>query len=269
MLVWLGTCALPWVRATPAESSDLPLKTTGLEHFGMTVPDPEATARFYGRIFDPQLFQEREPPPRFYVKLGTGYLAVGGNQNVAPNIDHFCALVPDLRPQEMRKSLEAAGVPMSAGPLGMATDPDGFRLQLLGVPGGLARTVVPASRVTQDDAVFQAVAPDHVMLHVRDISRSVEHYRKLFGTEMASPKKTGKPERVWFQVARTRLGLELAAPGEMPSVHHISVRIAGFERRAATQALTRIGVPIVPSDDENLLRFRDPNGLIMELKPQG
>jgi len=117
--------------------------------------------------------------------------------------------------------------------------------------------------------VFQAVAPEHVMLHVRDLPRSIEHYRKLFGPEMPSPKKSGKSERVWFQVARTRLGLELAAPAEMPSVHHISVRIAGFERRAAAQALTRIGVPIVASDDEDLLRFRDPNGLIMELRPQG
>jgi catechol 2,3-dioxygenase-like lactoylglutathione lyase family enzyme len=268
-LMFFGACAVPWARGVSAQTADLPLKTTGLEHFGMTVPDPEASARFYGRIFDPQLFQERDPPARYYVKLGTGYLAFGGNASVAPNIDHFCVLVPDLRPQEMRKSLEAAAVPMSAGPLGMATDPDGFRLQLLGVPGGLARTVVPAFRVSQDDALFQAVAPDHVMLHVQNLARSVDHYRKLFGPELASSKKTGKTDRVWFQVARTRLGLETVAPGEMPRVHHISVRIAGFERRAATAALKRMNVPMVPSDDENLLRFRDPNGLIMELQSQG
>ena len=44
--------------------------TTGLEHIGMTVPDQEAAAKFYGLIFDPQLFQERDPPPRFYTRIG-------------------------------------------------------------------------------------------------------------------------------------------------------------------------------------------------------
>ena len=51
----------------------LPLQTTGLEHLGMTIPDPKASAEFYGRIFDPQLFQERDPPPRYYVRMGTAY----------------------------------------------------------------------------------------------------------------------------------------------------------------------------------------------------
>src|ERR1700681_1137325 len=56
----------------------LPLQTTGLEHLGMTVPDQKAAAEFYGRIFDPQLFQERDPPPRYYVRMGTAYIAFGG-----------------------------------------------------------------------------------------------------------------------------------------------------------------------------------------------
>ena len=44
----------------------------------MTVPDQKASADWYGRIFDPQLFQERDPPPRYYVRMGTAYLAFGG-----------------------------------------------------------------------------------------------------------------------------------------------------------------------------------------------
>ena len=265
MLLGLGACAVSWTRRSFAQAPDLPLRTTGLEHVGMTVPDPEAAARFYGRLFDPQLFQEKDPPLRFYVKLGTGYLAIGGNPSVAPNVDHFCALVEDYRPQEMRKSLEAAGVPV-AGPFGLASDPDGLRLQLLGAPGGLAKTIIPAFRISQDDALFQAVGPDHVMLHVSDLGRAVEYYRKLFGAEMSSPGRAGKPTRVWFRAAATRLGLEQAAPGEKPSVHHISVRIAGYDRRRAAERLARSGVPLAASDDEDVLRFRDPNGLVMELK---
>jgi catechol 2,3-dioxygenase-like lactoylglutathione lyase family enzyme len=257
----LGACAIPLLARGIARADDLPLHTTGLEHFGLTVPDPEATAKFYGGIFDRQLFQEKDPPPRFYVKLGTGYLAFGGNATAAPSIDHFCALVVDYQAQEMRKNLEGAGVTMSPGAFGMALDPDGLRLQLLRVPGGLAKTIIPAYRLSGDDALFEAIAPDHVMLHVSDLDRSTEHYKKLF-PEFT---RTKKPERVWFGAAHTKLGLELAPSGEKPSIHHICVRVAGFEKKSAMEKLKRNDVESTVSD-EGFVRFCDPNGIVMELK---
>jgi len=260
---WLGACAIPLLaRGIARAEDDLPLHTTGIEHFGFTVPDPEATAKFYGRIFDGQLFQGKDPPPRFYVKLGTGYLAFGGNATASPSIDHFCALAANYQPQDMRKSLEAAGVTMGPGPFGMALDPDGLRLQLLRVPGGLAKTIIPAYRLSQDDALFEAVAPDHVMLRVSDLDRSTEHYKKLFGPEVS---RTKKPERVWFGAARTKLGLELVAAGEKPSIHHVCVRVAGFDKKQAMEKLKRADVESTVSD-EGFVRFRDPNGIVMELK---
>jgi catechol 2,3-dioxygenase-like lactoylglutathione lyase family enzyme len=259
---WLGACAIPLLARGVARADDLPLHTTGIEHFGFTVPDPEATAKFYGAIFDRQLFQEKDPPPRFYVKLGTGYVAFGGNQTVTPSIDHFCVLIENYQPPEMRKSLEAAGVTMSPGPFGMALDPDGLRLQLLRVPGGLAKTIIPAYRLSQDEALFEAIAPDHVMLHVSDLDRSVEHYKKLLGPVTSRSKK---PERVWFGAAETKLGLELAASGEKSSIHHICMRVAGFEKKSAMDKLKRAGIEST-LEDEGLVRFRDPNGIVMELK---
>jgi catechol 2,3-dioxygenase-like lactoylglutathione lyase family enzyme len=268
---WLGACAIPLLAPGVARADDLPLHTTGIEHFGFTVPDPEATAKFYGRIFDGQLFQEKDPPPRFYVKLGTGYIAFGGNQSATPSIDHFCALIENYQPPEMRKTLEAAGVTMSPGPFGMALDPDGLRLQLLRVPGGLAKTIIPAYRLSQDDALFEAIAPDHVVLHVSDLDRSVEHYKKLFGPVVRTKQvsRTKKPERVWFGAARTKLGLELVASGEKPGIHHVCVRVAGFDKKSAMERLKRAGIESSIQNtpgDEGLVRFRDPNGIVMELK---
>ena len=259
---WLGASAFSYLAAGIARAEDLPLNTTGIEHFGMTVPDPEATAKFYGRIFDGQLFQEKDPPPRFYVKLGTGYLAFGGKPDASPSIDHFCTLIENYQPQEMRKSLEGAGVTVGAGPFGMATDPDGLRLQLLRVPGGLAKTIIPAFRLSQEEALFEAVAPDHVMLHVSDLDHSAEHYQKLFGAPLS---RTKKPDRVWFGAAKTKLGLESVSAGEKPNIHHICLRVSGFDRKAAAEKLKHADIPSEVSD-EGLLRFRDPNGLTMELK---
>jgi catechol 2,3-dioxygenase-like lactoylglutathione lyase family enzyme len=264
-LAFLGAGAVPLISSGTAQAQDspLPLHTTGLEHIGTTVPDPEAAAKFYGRIFDPQLFQEREPPPRFYVRFGTAYMAFGGSANVTPKIDHICALVEDYKPQEMRKALEAVGVQMGAGPLGMPTDSDSLRLQLLGVPGGLARTVIPAGRVTQEDAAVQAIGLEHIVLLVSDLDKSAEFYARFFGREVS---RTKNPARVWFSAAKTKLGLEQAVAGQQPKVDHFCLRVAGFDRQTATVRLKRLGVDAAPSNDEKLLRFQDLNGFIVELK---
>jgi catechol 2,3-dioxygenase-like lactoylglutathione lyase family enzyme len=258
----LGTGAATLLSA--ADSSPLPIDTTGLEHIGITVPDPEAAAKFYGRIFDPQLFQEKDLPPRFYVRFGKAYAAFGGTAAATPKIDHFCALVNNYKAQEMRKAVEEEGITMGAGPVGMPTDADGLRLQLLGVPGGLAKTIIPAYRVNQDDAAVQAIGLDHVMLQVSDLERSAEHYRKFFGMEAS---RTKNPGRVWFTVAKTRLGLEQVAGGAPPSIHHICIRVAGrVQDKGFAAKLTALGAEIQPASDEKLVRFRDPNGLVMELK---
>jgi catechol-2,3-dioxygenase len=102
------------------------------------------------------------------------------------------------------------------------------------------------------------------MLAVADLGKSTAHYRKIFGMEVS---RTKKPDRVWFAAAKTRLGLEAVAAGKMPSVHHASIKVAGLDKRAVTDKLKKFGAEIAPSNDEDLLRFKDPNGLLMELKP--
>ncbi|PWT97614.1 MAG: hypothetical protein C5B51_31100 [Terriglobia bacterium] len=264
-LAW-GTLSGLRPRQARAEESLLPLHTTGLEHLGMTIPDPEATAKFYGRIFDPQLFQEKDPPPRFYVRLGISYLAFGGiaanAANTTPRIDHFCTLVKDYKPQEVRAALQEAGIPLGAGPLGMAADPDGLRLQLLGVPGGLAKTIIPNTRITQEPPAVQAIGFDSVVLAVSDLEKSVPYYRKLFGMETS---RTKNPAAVWFAAANTKLGLKPVAAGQNPSVDHFTISVAGFERRSAIDKLKKLGVDAVAGKEEHALLFRDPNGFMVEL----
>src|SRR5215468_4647369 len=98
-MLLLGALARAAAARTIPQSSGLPLNSPGLEHIGLTVTDPEEAAKFYGRIFNPQLFRERDAPPRYYVTAGTAYLAFGGNTTATPRIDHFCALLEDYRNQ--------------------------------------------------------------------------------------------------------------------------------------------------------------------------
>jgi hypothetical protein len=48
-------------------------------------------------------------------------------------------------------------------------------------------------------------------------------------------------------------------------VDHVCIKVAGFDRKAGTDKLQKLGAEISASNDENLLRFKDPNGLAMEL----
>ena len=253
----------PRPELPPPTGPVLPLKTTGLEHIGVTVPNPEASAKFYGQIFDPQLFKERDIANRFYCKLGTAYLAFGTNADVKePKIDHICSLVVGYQAQYVRTALEAAGITMGAGALAMPTDGDGMRLQLLGVPGGLAGTIIPGGRISQEDPIVQAIGIDHITQWVSNLDASAKFYGTFFGKESART-----ANRVTFDVARTKLVLEKAPAGEAPRVHHFTLRIAGLNRQDATAKLNALGAKIVPSGDEGLLRFQDLDGFLCELKP--
>ena len=254
--------------ALAAQGSQLPLKTSGLEHIGFTAPDPQRSAAFYGRIFDPQIFQEMNPPLRYYCRLGIRYVAFGPNPtataNAAARIDHFCATVEDYRLDEMRAELKTHGLNLVGAPgFNAVTDPDGIRMQFMATPGGLLQTIIPSTRVTQDDAICEAVGLDHVVLQVPDLEKSAVYYRKFLGMETSRERA---PERIWFTAARTRLGLEKTGDGQMPHIDRFGIRVAAFDRQAVTRKLGAIGVTLLPSTGRIVLRFRDSDGFSVELR---
>jgi len=261
--------ALALIAAAPAAlsaqgASQLPLRTSGLEHVGFTVPDPQKSAAFYGRIFDPQIFQEMQPPLRYYCRLGIGYVAFGPNANAPARMDHFCATVEDYRLDDMRAELKNHGLNLqgSAG-FNAVTDPDGIRMQFMATPAGLLQTIIPSTRVTQDDAICEAVGLDHVVVQVPDLEKSAGFYGRFFGKE-TSRERT--PERIWFTAARTRLGLEKLTEGQMPHVDRFGIRVAAFDRDVIVRKLGAIGVTVLPPTGGNTLRFRDADGFVVELR---
>jgi len=247
---------------TPGRTDALPLKTTGIEHLGISVPDVEKSGRFYGQVFNPALYREQAPPLRYYATLGVGYVAIGALREGPPRVDHFCTLVQDYRPQDVRASMAAAGLP-EPGRLGMIGDPDGLQLQLLGVPGGLAKSTVPADRLTTGDALVRPSGLENVVLRVSDVDKAVAHYRALFGDLTVT--RSTNPDRSWLPIARTRLGLQKAAAGQAPGVDSFGVRVAPFDSRALADALRKIGATVEPSSDQTGLRFKDPDGIVVEL----
>jgi catechol 2,3-dioxygenase-like lactoylglutathione lyase family enzyme len=143
------------------------------------------------------------------------------------------------------------------------TDPDGIRMQFMATPGGLLQTIIPSTRVTQDDAICEAVGLDHVVLQVPDVEKAAGFYRKFFGME-TSRERT--PERIWFTAARTRLGLEKTAQGQMPHIDRFGIRVAAFDGQVVSRKLGGIGIMVLPSTDRNVVSFRDSDGMVVELR---
>jgi catechol 2,3-dioxygenase-like lactoylglutathione lyase family enzyme len=250
-------------------AAQLPLKTTGLEHVSMWVPDVQEAGVFYGKVFNPSLHKEKQAPLRYYVPLTLAepkpplsYIAIGAANGRPVQIDHYCALVEGYNPAAMAERLKQEGV-QSAGRFGMYPDADGLQLQLLGLPGGLAATTEPAGRIAEEPPIVEPLGLDNVIMQVSDLDRATAYYRKFFNGKVS---KDG--ERTWIDIAGTRLGLMAAASGSKPVVSSFCVRVKAFDRAAVSHKLEAIGGQIVPAPkaDGAVLRFRSPMGLLVDLK---
>ena len=249
-----------------AQQRLLPLQCSGLDHLSLTVPDSLEAARFYGRIFDPQVFHERTGVQRYYVRLGAAYIAFGPQANVTPYIDHIAAGVigfveADFGKVETKAEITAAGLAAPPGALPMLSDPDNLRLQLVNSTHGLFDTIMPGGRIIAGTAALIPIGLDHIMLSVTDVDRSVAYYRKLFGTE----ERDRNRRRVWFKLADTKLGLEAAPAGQKPGFSHFAVKVAGFHRGLVTARLGKLGVNVEPGSEKGSLRFRDLHNLPVEV----
>src|SRR4051812_21642990 len=181
--VMLGSRAL----ADELKGDELPLRTTGLEHIGMVVPDTEKAARFYSSVFNPEMQKEKDAPLRYYVMTGSGYIAIGSRANVTESkIDHYCTLVRGYDRERMNATLASKG--MTAAGRGVVPDPDGIGLQLIATPGGPGPTAVPGGRLVEVKPLVSPIGFDSILLKVADLRRSSGFYSHFFKTARAPAK---------------------------------------------------------------------------------
>ncbi len=267
---WMLTAGgLLMASRAATQSKLLPLNSSGLDHLSITVPDAVAAATFYGKIFDPQIFHERTGVQRYYVRIGSAYIAFGPQANASPHIDHIATGVIDFVEQdfakpEIKSQITAAGLTTPGGGLPMLSDPDDLRLQLVNTTHGLFDTLMPGGRVSIEPPALTPMGLDHIMVSVTDVEKSAAHYRKLFGQEVSREKN---PLRVWFKLAGTKLGLETVPSGQKPSFSHYCVKVAGFDRTSATANLTKLGVKTETGAEKGTLRFRDLYNFSVEVIP--
>ena len=253
----------------------LPLDNLGLEHLDIIVPDPAAAARFYSRIFKAPLHQQQvRDTLRYFVVLGdvpadrqVGYVAIGAAGQRQPAIGHYCVLAKVYDRAGMASTLQTAGFGVAAaGPTGMWPDPDNLELQLFQLPAGLVTAAVPSPLEVQRDGLLTPRGVDHVMLRVTSLDKSLPYYRLLYGNAVERPRD--RNGRVWLDLAgNTRLGLEEAASGQMPTIAHYTIKVAPFDRGAFERRLQELNARVLPAPDEpDVVRFADNNGIVVEVR---
>ena len=222
---------------------ELSLQTTGLDHIGMVVPDVEEAARFYSSIFNPDVQRETDLPLRYYVTTGHGHIAIGSCPTASDSkIDHYCALV---RGYDHERAV---------------TDPDGVGLQLIALPGGPGPTAVTCVRLVDEPPLVKPKGFDGIVLKVADVRRSANFYSQFFNRARAD-----EPDQVAFEAADTRIVLRATARDENPGVDRYIMRVEKFRWLEVMNRVAALGA--TPEDGwEGLVRFRDPNGLRVELR---
>ena len=259
----------------------LPLNTPKVDHLDIIVPDVQAAARFYMAVFNTTLHaQPFQGGFRYFVLLGdlpanreVGYIAIGDSRGRGTYIGHFCTSVFDYRRDSaaisaaITEAVAKAGLGAISGGGGIGgifSDPDGIEIQFLPAPDTLVTAAVPSDVVEPRKGLITPRGIDHVLLHVANLQRGVEFYQILYGPPSAREKS---PDRVWFQIGDTRIGLEQAPAGQKPQIAHFAIKATPFDRSAATSLLTGLKAQILAAPDEPaVLRFRDPMGIIVELR---
>ncbi|HMB73018.1 MAG TPA: VOC family protein [Gammaproteobacteria bacterium] len=255
--------------AQAAPSADLiarqlPLDAVGLEHIGTVVPDVTAAAEFFGRVFNPFVFKEQQPPLRYYVTLDPGYIAIGSRdgENEA-FIDHDCVMAESYDRAAMAARLEQEGLP--AGRFGIMRDADNLGLQLLPI-GGLAGSTEPAGDIVAEPPLLRPRGIYRVVRRVSDLDAARDFYRRFFGQPIDGGSASSA---VWFAAGPTLFGLEQAVADETPRIDRFCVNVSrgGYDAGAVAEALTALGATVLDDGDTEIMHFRSPEGIGVELRP--
>jgi catechol 2,3-dioxygenase-like lactoylglutathione lyase family enzyme len=270
------------IVAQAPQAALLPINTPKVDHLDVIVPDVAATARFYMGVFNAKLHaQPFQGGFRYFVLFGdlpanreVGYLAIGDSRGRGTYIGHFCTSIFNYRRDSAAISsalvdaVAKAGlgtIEIGSGFGGIFKDPDGIEIQFLPAPDTLVTAAVPSDLVEPNNGLVTPKGVDHVLLHVADLEKGARFYRILYGKEAS---RQTSPNRIWFQIGDTRLGLEQAQAGQKPHIAHFGVKVAAFDREAVVAGLRKLGAEVVASPDEpDVVRFRDRDGNSAELKP--
>lgn len=285
-VLWsMAALAAPLPPFALAQDAVLPLRTPGLDHLDVMVPDVEATSRFYMGLFKTELHaQAFRGGFRYFVLFNpltesreVGYVAVGDSFGRGSYIGHFCTSVYDWRRdseaimQGMAEQFAAGGFgefPGSTGFGGVFRDPDGTEIQFLPAPDTLVTVAEPSDLVPWHQGMVTPHGVQSMLVRVSNLERALDWYSVLYGAPSWTPDRS----RAYFEfeASQTRLYLEQARYeyGQEPGIVLFGIRVEPFDKAKVSEGVIALGGSILPvPENPDLLRIRDIDGNIVQLHP--
>jgi len=283
MLLGMAAMAAPLPQFAQAQNSVLPLKTPGIDHLDVMVPDVEATTKFYMGLLKTELHaQPYRGALRYFVllrplndKREVGYLAVGDSSGRGRYIGHFCTSVYNWRENseaifaEMAKEFPAAGYGEFPGTVSFGTfqDPDGIEIQFLPAPDTLVTVAEPNQLVPWHEGLVTPRQLDSVYVIVSNLEKALGWYSVLYG----APAQVNADSAYFeFPESQTRLHLQQSRYeyGLRPRIAEFGIKVDPFDKAAAEKVVATLGGTVLPLPEQpDVLRVRDPDGNIVRLVP--
>lgn len=285
-VLWsMAALSIPLPSFVFGQDQVLPLRTPGLDHLDVMVPDVEKTTKFYMGLLKTELHaQEFRGGLRYFVLLNplpenreVGYLAVGDSAGRGSYIGHFCTSVQDWQ-RDGEAIMKGLGEKFAAGGFGefpgsrgfgaLFSDPDGVEIQFLPSPDTLVTAAKPNQLVPWHQGLVTPHGVQSVLIRVRDLDKALSWYGILYGDHKFTPDKS--MAYFEFPASQTRLYLEQARYefNHQPGIVLFGLKVERFDKAKVSDAVAALGGTILPVPGNNeILRIQDPDGNVVQLHP--
>ncbi len=115
----------------------------------------------------------------------------------------------------------------------------------------------------QEDISFKTANIDHISIHVADLQRSVEFYKKMFGFSVVSQEQ---PREI-IRLGNTRTLVSLNHGNPAGIVDHFAIGIPRHSKESAVRYLKERGATPLEGDYAGL-HIKDPDGINVQISPQ-
>ena len=124
----------------------------------------------------------------------------------------------------------------------------------------LAASGTAAAAAAQENIDFKAANIDHVSLHVGDLQRSIDFYRRMFGFSVVSEDRP--QEIVRLGNSKVLVSLNHGSPAGM--IDHFAIGVPRLTRESGERYLTQRGATPLQGDYAGL-HVKDPDGISVQI----
>ena len=258
----MGLLASPAIRTMARErkTPKSPFQAVELNHISLDITRVERSSQFYQTLFGMTPVDHGRGGRHLFLHFEEGFLNLRPAETAALN--HFCLSIEAFDVKSVYKRLSDMDLKpwvQGGGNLLHLYDPDGLNVQIQETGHGWRRTSKQLTNAGK--GTFATVRLHHLSLNVTDVARSRDFYRDMFGLHVVAVDEGH--ERCILGVGQSFLELRKA---ENPGMHHSCYAIREFDAGNATRELEKANVTLMKSDVPDLLAFRDPQDLLVQVR---